>query len=129
MDRCHGQSGENTWRTGAGYQPLLTTDRRHWAWLWLKRNQNYQEAAARVAETAKWISKGSDKCCLMHDDLTSLFLTGYLYIPVVAAIAIGMPGFFGARTWIRPLSSLKPNQYPRRTSMLSISPGFPSRRI
>ncbi|WP_414636255.1 transcriptional regulator domain-containing protein [Asticcacaulis sp.] len=61
------------WLDDAYYEYARTLDRRHWAWLWLKRNPSYQAAAADAAARVDWISVGPGKLCLRRQDLNSLF--------------------------------------------------------
>lgn len=93
--QSHGDDFDNAWRDAARCQPLLKIDRRHWAWLWLKRNHNYQTAASQVAETTQWMSLRPGQHRLIQTDLSVLFVAGYLFIPVAGVMATGMPGFFG----------------------------------
>lgn len=114
-----GQSDDvaGEWTDTARYRALITVDRRHWAWLWLKRNHNYQAAARRVAETTSWQILGLAAHRLIRDDLNILFLAGYMFISRARAIASGMPGFFGTRISIHPSLLQKPSPYPWRMPM------------
>ena len=111
------------WQNTSRYRSCSLADRRHWAWLWLKRDAEYQRNAARVANAARWTRSGKASQCLVDADLKSLFRVGYLFIRIARVMAIGMPGFSGRRISIRPSSVSKPNQYPQTTPTLSTSPG------
>lgn len=76
----HGDNAAGEWTETARYRALITIDRRRWAWLWLKRNLNYQAAARRVAETTSWQYFGPALFRLLSDDLNDLFPKGYLSI-------------------------------------------------
>lgn len=117
----HSDTAAGEWTDTARYRALITIDRRRWAWLWLKRNLNYQAAARRVAETTSWQSLGPAAFRLISDDLNDLFQKGYLSISAERAMAGEIPGCSGIRTSIRPSLSRKPNRYPHHTPMPSTS--------
>ncbi len=112
------------WQDASRYRSCWQADRRHWAWFWLKRDISYQQMVERKVKGARWLSTGSSVHHLANADISSLFRAGYLFIRIAWVMAIGMSGFSGKRISIRPLSVLKPNQYPQSTPTHSISPGL-----
>ncbi len=111
------------WQDTSRYRSCSLADRRHWAWLWLKRDAEYQRNVACVASAARWARSGKASQCLVDAQLKSLFREGYLFIRIARVMAIRMPGFSGRWISIRPSSVSKPNQYPQTTPTLSTSPG------
>ncbi len=127
QEKGHSDTAAGGWEDTTRYRALITIDRRHWAWLWLKRNHNYQAAARRVAETTSWQTQGAGGLRLLENDLNRLFPMGYLSISLGRAMTNEMPGFFGTRMSIRPSWWPRPNLYPRPTSMPSTSLAFRTR--
>lgn len=108
------------WLDDSYYERLRTLSRRHWAWLWLKRNAAYQEQCKMNFK----MSKASDphRGLIVQDDMNRHFSAGYLYIRIVGVMAIQMPDWSGSRDGTRPRSQSMPSKYPCLIPMPSTSP-------
>lgn len=82
QENGHSDTAAGGWTDTARYRALISIDRRHWAWLWLKRNPHYQAAARRVAEMTSWQILGPGVHRLVQDNLNDLFPAGYLSISI-----------------------------------------------
>ncbi len=109
------------WQDGARYDSLLQSDRRHWAWHWLKRNSSHGQVAGPTS-AAKWTHERSTVHRLIDWKLKSLFQVGYLFIRIAWVMTIRAPGCFGTSISIRPSSAWKLNRYPAATRMPLTSP-------
>ncbi|WP_415500098.1 hypothetical protein [Asticcacaulis taihuensis] len=56
----------------ANYARYVQSDRRTWAWLWLKRNSLFREQAA-ILEAAECTIAPSDSMILLDEDLSRHF--------------------------------------------------------
>jgi len=73
MSRWHVTSEfiEPDWQEGVRYLPLLDADGRHWAWVWLKRNPEHQEAVGRTTAATRLSPDASG--ALLTSNLDRLF--------------------------------------------------------
>jgi len=64
MSRFHvtSEAFDPNWTAADRYLPLLDADGRHWAWVWLKRNSEHQEAARKAVATTRPAADAAAYC-------------------------------------------------------------------
>ena len=67
------ESPAGEWLSSTHYEPLAHLDRHRWAWLWLKRNPDYQMVASHISREARWDMGGAGEICARSHRFEDLF--------------------------------------------------------